>query len=700
METMSAAMSLTMLQADASGPATTPGASLEIADGGAFADTLGAVMVAAAVTPRIAPPPGAELVLVLDGEWTREESTELDPDQPVPDDEVALLDRDQAVTLERGLALWAARVAGEPRDSSRPEPPAKPRTIERGPADGGEVEVPDYGGTLPPEGRMEANHPGAKLEAAEPNLAPNLDRVGEAAPAPAPGSASVIEEVGGRAPLMGLELPPDRAEPPRAAPDRERATGLARAASGDRPAADWTTVPEFPAAERPTSPQREPTPTGPSGSAPVRVGNPGRRDQVDDRPDDRRPEQMPPILPSPSQPSGLDREVPGPGGGPPPPDRSPSSTPSHEPDRPHLTSWRTAPPVPPTDSVDRGHRAFVPADPSHPEARPAAYRDGAPRPWIGGTDRMPVADWAVDETVPATALIDRAGAAPIEIAGFAFPTLGPDDPGEALVPTPPPHRERNLIRQGESGESLTDRDFAVLGRPNVDLPRKLAGPPPSDRPERPVASREMPIVDDVAADRDQPSAGSATAWRAIGFDSHERGPVPTDPAPAPTLGRPAPAESIRPAPVLAPPTPTIRRDQVTIQFADEGGEVGRIRVAVNGPTVRATIIPHDPALAERLTGNLRELRRSLEERGFSEPRVTVQAPRSAEPPVGILAGREIADYTGILEFRDPTRGANEDPRRDSPRDPWREGTPNGRDQRQRPPGRQKHPPQEERRPER
>jgi len=65
-------------------------------------------------------------------------------------------------------------------------------------------------------------------------------------------------------------------------------------------------------------------------------------------------------------------------------------------------------------------------------------------------------------------------------------------------------------------------------------------------------------------------------------------------------------------------------DRVTLKFTDDGGVEGRLRVALRGDSVRATIVSGDPAIAERIGSGISELQRVLDKQGFRDPQITVQ----------------------------------------------------------------------------
>lgn len=72
-------------------------------------------------------------------------------------------------------------------------------------------------------------------------------------------------------------------------------------------------------------------------------------------------------------------------------------------------------------------------------------------------------------------------------------------------------------------------------------------------------------------------------------------------------------------------------DRVTLPFEGENGLEGRLRIALRGNALHATIVTPDPDSAARIEGAIGELHRALVERGFSEVRLAVQhAPAVAD----------------------------------------------------------------------
>ena len=73
-------------------------------------------------------------------------------------------------------------------------------------------------------------------------------------------------------------------------------------------------------------------------------------------------------------------------------------------------------------------------------------------------------------------------------------------------------------------------------------------------------------------------------------------------------------------------------DQITLHFSGEDGLEGKLRVAVRGQNVRATILADDPVAAERFARGLGGLQRTLLDRGFSEAHLNVQQIARSEGP--------------------------------------------------------------------
>lgn len=87
----------------------------------------------------------------------------------------------------------------------------------------------------------------------------------------------------------------------------------------------------------------------------------------------------------------------------------------------------------------------------------------------------------------------------------------------------------------------------------------------------------------------------------------------------------------------APSRPAGAADRVTLQLADAEGRQTRIRVAVLGDQVRATILPPDGEGARQLERRMDELQAALVRQGFTDAKVTVQAARADAAPAWTAA---------------------------------------------------------------
>ena len=261
---------------------------------------------------------------------------------------------------------------------------------------------------------------------------------------------------------------------------------------------------------------------------------------------------------------------------------------------------------------------------------------------------------------------------PGPVAGFAFPVplQGTREPIPQLAPLPTVTDSVSPILDPAAAVHLLEVGSGAVRDAVLRQPARRAVLP---EPEvtgfdgrSPSAPRQSSIAP-LAAPRDDGRSGGAGHQRESppeqpnGEPARRRlvpsylvdsGPaawssVPNTPPPSlPTDGRSV-GDPEGVAPAAAEPKPNSRLGDLVLQLGDDQGEIGRLRVAVHGPNVRATIIPNDQAMADQLTVNLRELRQSLQERGFPEPRITVQPPRVLEAVLGPTVARDlIADAAG------------------------------------------------------
>ena len=110
-----------------------------------------------------------------------------------------------------------------------------------------------------------------------------------------------------------------------------------------------------------------------------------------------------------------------------------------------------------------------------------------------------------------------------------------------------------------------------------------------------------------------------------------------------------------------PETPSDRSaGHVTVRFSGENGRTGRIRLAVRGQAVHATIVSSDHDAVRRWKDDLSSFAPFALTQGFSEARVTVRESQSSEP-----AAASRRDPGDQLRKMDP-RSIGGHPRRRSP----------------------------------
>jgi hypothetical protein len=163
---------------------------------------------------------------------------------------------------------------------------------------------------------------------------------------------------------------------------------------------------------------------------------------------------------------------------------------------------------------------------------------------------------------------------------------------------------------------------------------------PADRPSTATTSRDPTFAGHLPA-----SGPSGSAPSGVDGAAPSSSPVPTEPGDTQRV--------------------VTRFDRITLDLKDESGDFGKLRVSIAGSSVRATIVPNDPALADRLNHEIRQLRQSLEERGFPEPRVTVESPRAGD---GGVRG-QLRDPTGAATGPDGSRESTGQPT-DDRRERW------------------------------
>ena len=241
---------------------------------------------------------------------------------------------------------------------------------------------------------------------------------------------------------------------------------------------------------------------------------------------------------------------------------------------------------------------------------------------------------AAPATIAAAILTSRQPAPPSAATGLAQGDPAPENTGNA-------YELNSGAEQPASGEAVLDsarRAAAVANHPAQQLKRSIATLKQAEvtTPE-PVAvgsrgkagAARQATVDGVAAVQQASAAipGATVAPREAtpplvsseGFTARSTQQVPQDP---------------RLDSVDGGRNALSRPDQVTLRIDGESGEAARLRVAVRGREVRASIATDDPSLARRLEEGLGSLRNALGDRGFDKSQVLVQgaAVRAGDAP--------------------------------------------------------------------
>jgi hypothetical protein len=222
----------------------------------------------------------------------------------------------------------------------------------------------------------------------------------------------------------------------------------------------------------------------------------------------------------------------------------------------------------------------------------------------------------------AGALASSTATEPIETSTGATPAARSPEPGATIA--------RAEVARGASAD------------PNASAtPAIQAGADHRGRARR-EANDSAPASESVLADEAAPiTAPPAGATGEATRSGKEAASLPQGTATIPRdLASALDAASVAPRRAL---------DQVTLPFEGENGLEGRLRIALRGNALHATIVAPDSASAARIEGAMGELHRALVERGFSDVRLAVQhAPAAAAE-----------DERARSDRRDDARGSND-----------------------------------------
>lgn len=314
---------------------------------------------------------------------------------------------------------------------------------------------------------------------------------------------------------------------------------------------------------------------------------------------------------------------------------------------------------------------------SRPERAPA--RPVAANPGWSGEQRIGMEQF-LDEGLDPEALLARYEARhpAVEIGGFAFPLDALDSVPEETAPAIT-GRSRAESAEVSAYDRLRNQVLAGQGEGLGGNRRDADAHSGRESGGKAAEHRALAATRGLEEFRIARQPGTPSEPVTISARREQADPVLLATPAAAQLpvesGTPEVTSGFRPAPgaaTAADPTDRIARrvEHLMLNIADDQGEYGRLKVSVAGTSVRATILPNDPVLAERLTVDLRQLKQQLGDRGFADAAVTVQAPRVVENGASspALVVRDVVETTGF-EARMADRPRAEDQRRETPRDP-------------------------------
>ncbi|MDZ4675837.1 MAG: flagellar hook-length control protein FliK [Gemmatimonadota bacterium] len=246
------------------------------------------------------------------------------------------------------------------------------------------------------------------------------------------------------------------------------------------------------------------------------------------------------------------------------------------------------------------------------------------------------------------------------------------------------------VEEGDIQRSIP-LDASTADAPTAETPAALAGksrlrPLPAEaegaaeplrraalsRPIAPSAAPQAESADTDAATGDAPAAAAAEPATTAAQPTTVIPVAPPVTGPM-TVNRTAPAsERGMAAPPEPPALPSQPGSQVTVILDSEIAGATRIRVALRGDVVHATIVA-DVAAAVTLTQRLPELQRALRDRGFSDAQLSVR-----------VLGAESVVAPGAIRTESSTAASNNaDARNDSePRQGQRRADPDGKQRQQ------------------
>jgi hypothetical protein len=202
------------------------------------------------------------------------------------------------------------------------------------------------------------------------------------------------------------------------------------------------------------------------------------------------------------------------------------------------------------------------------------------------------------------------------------PTVAPATVSTEATPLHPTGSVGEATRRAVPPMAVPDRDAPPTIRASADGGTEPATPRGAAAADAAEVIRQVEGADDrpvAPSGADPEAAGAEAPGRAVSVPPAVGGGARELPAGSTRTAPPAPLLPAEPPP--APPVPT---SHATVDLALGDGLTGRLRVAVRGDVVHATILA-EGAAAVVLDRELPGLRRALAERGFPEAQVTVRA---------------------------------------------------------------------------
>lgn len=189
-------------------------------------------------------------------------------------------------------------------------------------------------------------------------------------------------------------------------------------------------------------------------------------------------------------------------------------------------------------------------------------------------------------------------------------------PRETSAP-PAPGKADAAEESPASAPAMRRGDRAAGGAPGAEKPATEAKAPAAVSAAVAAAEAESaPAPSAVRADAPVIGGLRAITLRAAGSLAS---------APASSAGPGAPAPStLATAPGSVPGASGARTSTVVVPFQEANGQEGRIRLALRGDSLQATILSSNRETVQRLGSQLTDLQRALSERGFAEARLTVR----------------------------------------------------------------------------